>query len=177
MANRDNSSTRPEGSPATGSVSAARTRSGWKVHLLTFGATVVVVWIVGAGAYIFFSPWLIYTRAQNAMVQHGLGGSSSPGIPINTLYTQPTLASPSSSNNLESTENRDTLYTVGWLDLSKGPMVLYGLEMGYGRIVTRHDEFIAARSQCRRVRARLPSGWQVSGLPACRAYEQTCRER
>lgn len=100
------------------------TRIRWKVHLLTFAVTVLVVWGVGAYAYIYFVPWLTYNRIETSTVQHGLGGSSSAGIPINTLYTQPTLATPSQSNSLESTENRDALYTVGWLDLSKGPEVL-----------------------------------------------------
>jgi hypothetical protein len=130
MATRDNDTASQENTATTsGSAPAARPRSPWKVHLLTFAVTVLVVWVVGTCAYIYFSPRLIYNRVENAMVQHGLGGSGSPGVPINTLYTQPTLASPSSSNNLESTENRDTLYTVGWLDLSKGPMVLHVPDM------------------------------------------------
>ena len=130
MANRDgNDRNRPQRAAASGSLSAARIRSGWKVHLLTFAVTVLVVWIVGAGAYIYFSPRLAYNRVESAVVSHGLGGEGSPGIPINTLYTQPTLASPSSSNTLEATENRDTLYTVGCLDLSKGPMVLHVPDM------------------------------------------------
>ncbi len=104
-------------------------RSRWKVHLLTFAVTVLVVWGVGTSAYIYFSPRLIYKSAENAVVSHGLGGSGSPGIPINTLYTRPTLASPSQSNTLESTGNRDTLYTVGWLDLSTGPQVLHVPDM------------------------------------------------
>jgi hypothetical protein len=66
---------------------------------------------------------------ENAVVSHGLGGSGSPGIPLNTLYTQPTLATSSASNNLLSTGNRDTLYTVGWLDLSQGPQVLHVPDM------------------------------------------------
>jgi hypothetical protein len=91
--------------------------------------TVLVVWIIGTCAYIYFSPRLTYDRVENAVISHGLGGSGSAGIPINTLYTQPTLASPSQSNTLESTENRDTLYTAGCLDLSKGPIVLHVPDM------------------------------------------------
>lgn len=98
--------------------------SRWKVHLLTFAITLLVVWVGGTAAYVYFSPRLIYARAENTIVQHGLGGSRSAGIPLNTLYTLPTLAEPSQSNNLESTGNRDTLYTVGALDLSTGPEVL-----------------------------------------------------
>jgi hypothetical protein len=104
-------------------------RIRWKVHLLTFAVTVLVVWGIGTFAYVYFSPRLIYNGLQNAVVQHGLGGSGSPGVPINTLYTQPALAVPSSSNTLLSTGNRDTLYTVGWLDLREGPVILHVPDM------------------------------------------------
>ena len=90
--------------------------------------TVLVVWGVGAYAYTYFYPRLIYTGLETATVQHGISASSS-GIPINTLYTMPTLASPSQSNALGSTGNHDTLYTVGWLDLSTGPEVLHVPDM------------------------------------------------
>ncbi len=135
MANRDNHEPTSRGTPAASASPAsspavpAWARSRWKVHLLTFAVTVLVVWGVGASAYIYFSPRLIYNGAEQTIVSHGLGGSGSPGIPINTLYTKPTLASPSQSNSLESTGNRDTLYTVGWLDLSKGPEVLHVPDM------------------------------------------------
>ena len=101
----------------------------WKTHLLTFAVTVLVVWIVGTGATIYFFPRLLYAGVENAVVSHGLGCSGSPGIPINTLYTTPTLALPSQCNSLESTANRDTLYTVGWLDLNTGPEVLHVPDM------------------------------------------------
>jgi len=137
MANRDSQEPigqeRPDTSASTGSSPAGpgQARSQWKAHphLLTFAVTVLVVWLVGTYAYIYFSPRLLYNRLENAVVQHGLGGSGSLGIPPNTLYTMPTLASPSQSNSLESTGNRDTLYTVGWLDLSKGPEVLHVPDM------------------------------------------------
>jgi hypothetical protein len=116
-------------SASSASSPPARTRGGWKVHILTFTATVLVVWGVGAAAYIYFSPRLIYNTLERTAVSHGLGGSGSPGIPIDTLYTTPTLASPSQSNSLESTGNHDTLYTVGGLDLSKGPEVLHVPDM------------------------------------------------
>lgn len=102
----------------------------WKTHVLTFAVTLLVVWAGGTFAYIYFSPRLIYAGAENTIVHRGLGGASSAGIPLNTLYTMPTLAEPSQSNTLESTGNRDTLYTVGWLDLSAGPEVLHVPDMG-----------------------------------------------
>ncbi|MGO8947436.1 MAG: DUF1254 domain-containing protein [Ktedonobacterales bacterium] len=130
MANRDsNDMTSQERPAAPGSSPAVKARSRWKVHLLTFAVTVLVVWGVGTYATIYFFPRLLYNRLENAVVQHGLGSSGSPGIPINTLYTMPTLASPSTSNSLESTGNHDTLYTVGVLDLSKGPEVLHVPDM------------------------------------------------
>jgi hypothetical protein len=91
--------------------------------------TTLVVWGLGTYAYIYFYPRLIYNAWENYIVQHGVDASSSSGIPINTLYTAPTLASPSQSNALEGTGNRDTLYTIGWLDLSKGPQVLHVPDM------------------------------------------------
>jgi hypothetical protein len=108
---------------------AAKPRGRWKVYLLTFALTVLVVWGVGTFAYIFFSPRLAYYELEHVIVSNGLGGSGAPDIPINTLYTMPTLASPSKSNTLESSGNRDTLYTVGWLDLSAGPEVLHVPDM------------------------------------------------
>jgi hypothetical protein len=52
------------------------------------------------------------------------------GIPINTLYAAPDLASPSaSSSRLLTTGSHDTLYVLDWLDLSKGPQVLHVPDM------------------------------------------------
>jgi hypothetical protein len=113
----------------TSSDAKGNARSRWKVPLLTFAVTVLVIWGVGTYAYIFFAPRLIYNDWETYIVQHGVSASSSSGIPINTLYTSPTLASPSQSNALEGTGNRDTLYTIGWLDLSKGPQVLHVPDM------------------------------------------------
>ena len=136
MANMDNQESASQESAAASSSASSpavptRARSRWKVHLLTFVVAVLVVWGVGTYAYTYFYPRFIYNTVEKAMVNHGLGGSSSPDIPINTLYTMPTLASPSQSNAnaLEDTGNRDTLYTVGWLDLSKGPEVLHVPDM------------------------------------------------
>ena len=57
-------------------------------------------------------------------------------IPVNTLYTEPQtlfadpLHPPASASNLATTGvNRDTLITIGWLDLSKGPQVLHVPDM------------------------------------------------
>lgn len=131
MANMENKEPNSRESVAASGSSKApqvRARSRWKVPLLTFAVTVLVVWGVGAFAYAYFYPRLIYTGLENAVVRHGISASNS-GIPINTLYTTPTLASPSQSNALGSTGSHDTLYTVGGLDLSKGPEVLHVPDM------------------------------------------------
>ena len=128
--NQPISQDRAPASASSASSAAAKPRGKWKVYLLTFAVTVLVVWGVGTYAYIFFSPRLIYYTLEQVIVSNGLGGSGAPDIPINTLYTMPTLASPSKSNTLESTGNHDTLYTVGWLDLSAGPEVLHVPDMG-----------------------------------------------
>ena len=134
MANRDTQEpTSQESAAASSSASSpavpARARSRRHVHLLTFAVTVLVMWGLGTCIYTYFFPLLTYKELEIYIVQHGISASSSSGIPINTLYTMPTLASPSQSNALEGTGNRDTLYTMGWLDLSKGPEVLHVPDM------------------------------------------------
>jgi hypothetical protein len=135
MENKEPNSQESAATPGSSKTSQARARSWWKVPLLTFAVTVLVVWGVGAYAYAYFYPRLIYNTWENSIVQHGISVSSSSGIPINTLYTSPTLASPSQSNVQESIGNRDTLYTIGWLDLSKGPQILHVPDMA-GRYYT-----------------------------------------
>ena len=106
-----------------------------KAHLLTFGVTAFVMWVLGTYAYIYFYPHILYNQIEKAIVQKGLGatatGGSSSGIPVNTLYAMPDLASPatSTSNIMLTGTNHDTLYTVGWLDLSKGPQILHVPDM------------------------------------------------
>jgi hypothetical protein len=101
-------------------------RGGRTHHLRTFIRAMVAAWALGTVAFVYFYPHLIYNALERAMVQHGVGGDSSSGIPLNTLYAMPDLASPATSkSNLLAGTNHDTLYTVGWLDLSEGPEVLY----------------------------------------------------
>jgi hypothetical protein len=114
---------------ASAAAGKARGRRRAHPHLLTFTLAVIVVWGLGTYLYIFFAPRLIYNAWEKNIVQNGISASKKQGIPINTLYTMPTLASPSQSNALESTGNRDTLYTIGWLDLSKGPQILHVPDM------------------------------------------------
>jgi hypothetical protein len=133
MANMENKESNSQestvvSSSASSKASQARARSRWKAPLLTFAVTLLVVWGLGAFAYAYFYPRLTYTALEKATVQHGISASNT-GIPINTLYTTPTLASPSQSNALGNTGSHDTLYTVGCLDLSKEPEVLHVPDM------------------------------------------------
>ena len=102
-----------------------------KKHLLTFALTVIVAWGLGTYAYVYFYPRLFYNRLERAIVRHGFGvmanGGRSSGVPVNTLYPMPTLASPSTSKSAGM--NQDTLYTIGWLDLGKGPEILHVPDM------------------------------------------------
>jgi len=99
-------------------------------HLLIIGAVMVVVWCL----FIYFWPHIMYNHYEKAILVEGFGDGP---IPVNTLYTEPqilfaeplTSQSASSSNLMTTGVNRDTLLTVGWLDLSKGPQVLHVPDM------------------------------------------------
>jgi hypothetical protein len=98
-------------------------------QLLLFAVTVLIVLGIGTPVYIYYYPHLIYNAWDTAIVRNGDGATpDSSGIPVNTLYTVTTLASPSAHNNLAGA-NHDTLYTLGVLDLSKGPQVLHVPDM------------------------------------------------
>ncbi len=98
-------------------------------HLFIFCTAAVVAWVLGTCAFIYFWPHLFYNAARRAVVDDGLGIKEG-GIPVNTLYAMPGLASPSLSKSVwVRTGNRDTLYTVGVLDLGKGPEILHVPDM------------------------------------------------
>jgi hypothetical protein len=94
-------------------------------HLLIFGSFMAVGWFL----FIFFWPrMMLYVYKRAILVQ---GGGDGP-IPVNTLYTEPQalfadpLHPPASASKLWTTGvNRDTLLTVGWWDLGKGPQILH----------------------------------------------------
>ncbi len=99
-------------------------------QLLLFTLVVLAVWGVGTVAYIDYYPHLIYNAWDNAIINNGDGATPNfTGIPVNTLYTLTSLASPATRNNVAG-GNHDTLYTLGALDLSKGPQVLHVPDMG-----------------------------------------------
>jgi hypothetical protein len=98
-------------------------------HLLIFGSVMVVTWFV----FIYLWPRFILYVFKSAILAKGF--SDGP-IPINTLATEPQalfadpLHPPASASKLATTGvNRDTLITVSWLDLSKGPQVLHVPDM------------------------------------------------
>ncbi len=98
-------------------------------HLLIFGAVMVVVWFL----VIYFWPRLLMSVYKRGILIQGFGGGP---IPVNTLYTEPQalfadpLHPPASASKLATTGvNRDTLMTVGWLDLSRGALVLHVPDM------------------------------------------------
>lgn len=98
-------------------------------HLFTFCTAATVAWALGTCAFVYFWPHMFYNTARRAVVQRGLGIKPG-GIPVNTLYAMPALASPSLSKSVwVRTGNRDTLYTVGALDLGKGPEILHVPDM------------------------------------------------
>lgn len=95
-------------------------------HLFTSGSAMIVAWVLGTFAFIYFHPQITYNGLKKVITQRGVDAATSSGIPINTLYAAPELASPSASvSRILTTGNHDTLYVIGWLDLSKGPQVLH----------------------------------------------------
>jgi hypothetical protein len=99
-------------------------------HLLIFGPVMVAALFL----FTYFWPRMLLSVYKRALLVKGFGDGP---IPINTLYTQPQklFAEPlaaqttSSSNLMTVGVNHDTLSTAGWLDLSKGPLVLHVPDM------------------------------------------------
>jgi len=98
-------------------------------HLVIFGAVCMTTWFL----FIYFWPRMMLYVYKRAILVKGFGDGP---IPVNTLYTEPQalfadpLHPPASASRLATTGvNRDTLLTVGWLDLSKGPQVLHVPDM------------------------------------------------
>ncbi len=98
-------------------------------HLLIFGGVCVITWL----AFIYLWPSFILRVFKWAILVKGFGDGP---IPVNTLYTEPQalfadpLHPPASASKLATTGvNRDTLPTVGWLNLRKGPQILHVPDM------------------------------------------------
>ena len=93
-------------------------------HLAIFGGVCVAVWFL----VIYLWPRIFLSVFKRAILVNG--GADGP-IPINTLYTVPQaifadpLHPPAGTSKLLTTGvNHDTLLTVGWLDLRRGPQIL-----------------------------------------------------
>ncbi len=99
-------------------------------HLVIFGSAIVAAWALGVFLFVYFMPRFVSNIYRSAILQQGFDQGP---IPINTLYTEPQnlfaeplAAQPASGSNLLTVGvNHDTLYTAGWLDLSKVPLVLH----------------------------------------------------
>ena len=93
-------------------------------HLLIFGVVCIPTWLL----FIYFWPRMMLYAYKRAILVKGFGDGP---IPVNTLCTEPQglfadpVHPPASASKLATTGvNRDTLLTVGWLDLNKGPQIL-----------------------------------------------------
>ena len=112
--------------------------------LAAFSVTVLVTVGVGTFVYIYAIPPLIYSGWAQGL-EKGLGEGP---IPVNTLYTSPSLFGPNSTkvNRFVAGGDPGLLYSVGILDLSRGPLVLSVPNMG-GRyydielVDSRGDDF------------------------------------
>lgn len=102
---------------------------------ITEAAVAVVVWVLGTFVFVYYWPRFVLRGYIKAGLVQGFGDGP---IPVNTLYTQPQALfadplhaplPPGSSQLMSYGTNRDTLYTVGVLDLSKGPQVLHVPDM------------------------------------------------
>jgi hypothetical protein len=98
-------------------------------HLLIFSVICVATWLLVTYLY----PRLMLSVYKRAILVKGFGDGP---IPVNTLYTErqalfadPLGASASGSKLATTGVNRDTLYVMGWLDLSKGSLVLHVPDM------------------------------------------------
>jgi hypothetical protein len=94
-------------------------------HLLIFGLVMLAAWFL----ITYFWPGMLLSIYKRAILVKGFGEGP---IPINTLYTEPQayfadpLSLPASAPKVATSGvNRDTLLTLGWLDLSQGPLVLH----------------------------------------------------
>jgi len=94
--------------------------------ILVFGSVMIVAWFL----FTYNWPRLLLSVYKRAILAKGFGEGP---VPINTLYTTPqklfadpiAWQSSPGSNSVMAGMNRDTLITIGWLDLRKGPQALH----------------------------------------------------
>lgn len=95
------------------------------VHLVLLAMLALGMWLL----FTYLYPRLMLLAYRRAILSQGVDAGP---VPVNTLYVQPaalfrdplTPLPKGGSRLLSMGTNRDTLYAVGWLDLSKGPLVL-----------------------------------------------------
>lgn len=94
------------------------------VHAISLLAVpALIVWALGAFAFIYFWPRITVGGFKRILVRRGLGGGP---IPVNTIYAVPERPSESaSSGSVVATGTDDLLYLGGWLDVKGGPRVLH----------------------------------------------------
>ncbi len=96
-------------------------------EIIPLAVTALIVWALGAPAFIYLWPRITVGGFKRAIVKHGFGGGP---IPVNTLYAVPATSSTSAPHgSLLATGTDDVLYIGGWLDLRKRPQVLHVPEM------------------------------------------------
>jgi len=98
-------------------------------HLLIFGSVMIATWLLVT----YFWPLMLLYVFKRAILTQGVGNGP---IPVNTLQALPEglfadpLHPPASASKLATTGvNRDTLAVVGWLDLSRGSLLLHVPDM------------------------------------------------
>lgn len=99
-------------------------------RLLLFGGVAVAAWFLG----VYYWPLFILRAFKRAILVKGFGEGP---VPVNALYTEPqkVFADPIASQSASGSKlmatgvNHDTLLTVGWLDLRKGPQILHVPDM------------------------------------------------
>ena len=95
--------------------------------IIPLAVTAVLVWLVGAFAFIYLWPRITVEGFRRAIVKRGFGGGP---IPINSLYAVPDRPSQTaSSGSLIAVGTDDLVYIGGWIDLAAGPRVLHVPEM------------------------------------------------
>jgi hypothetical protein len=102
-----------------------RVAQGWS-QIVTLAIAAVIVWGIGAPAFVYLWPRLTIYGFKRAIVKRGFSGGP---IPVNTLYAEPRVSSSSPTGSLMGTGTDDVLYIAGWLDLTHGPQVLHVPDM------------------------------------------------
>lgn len=105
-----------------------RVADGGIAAIVVLATTAVVVWVLGAIAFIVLWPRITVGGFKRLFTRRGLGGGP---IPVNTIYAVPDSPTQSAaSGSVIATGTNDLLYVGGWLDVNAGPRVLHLPGMG-----------------------------------------------